>query len=292
MRFFLLAARNSLLLGAHLAILLICATLLHTSAPAAADYLALGDSIAFGYNPLGDFRNAANFRGYPEVLAQELRLNLTNASCPGETSSGLISLENQANPTLDNGCNPYRFQSQFPLHRRYVTSQLDFAIEFLRDHPATQLVTINIGFNDIFALYRVCEQNVDCVLTNLPATLKRLSDNLNIIYTRIRQDAHYQNRIVALTNYVQYYNDTTSVQIFTAVNQIIRERTQDAGGYVADGFAAFAVASIPSALNACATPLLIITDEGCDIHPAPAGHRTLAAAIVAAICSQKFWGTS
>jgi lysophospholipase L1-like esterase len=146
-----------LLPNVRLILLLTVLALLDISAPAAAGnrslqtkptYLALGDSIAFGYDPRRDFRNAANFIGYPEVLAQALDLQLTNVSCPGETSSGFISLESQADSTLGKGCNTFRFQSRFPLHTSYTTSQLDFAVEFLRSHPATQLVTIDIGDND------------------------------------------------------------------------------------------------------------------------------------------------
>jgi lysophospholipase L1-like esterase len=246
-------------------------------------YLALGDSIAFGYDPLRDFRNAAKFTGYPELLAQTLGLQLTNASCPGETSSGVISLKSQADPTLGKGCYSFRFQSHFPLHAAYNTSQLDFAVDFLRRHPGTQLVTIDIGDNDIFALYYVCRQNLDCVRGNLPAMLSRLADNLNTIYRRIRQDAHYQQRIVALTNYVQNYNDPAIVQTFTAVNRVIRQSTQAVGGYIADGFGTFAVASIPAGLNVCRTPLLIIRPDGCDVHPTSVGQRLLAEAIAAVL---------
>src|SRR3954451_11018487 len=111
------------------------------------DYLALGDSVAFGLNPLLDFQNAASFVGYPESLARRLDLNLNNASCPGETSDGLIS---HTNPQLDNGCNPYR--ANFLLHTRYSGSQLDFAVAYLLAHPRTRLVTIDVGANDLFLL--------------------------------------------------------------------------------------------------------------------------------------------
>ena len=42
------------------------------------DYLALGDSIAFGYRPApwADYRNAANFAAYPEDLAAAIAQGL------------------------------------------------------------------------------------------------------------------------------------------------------------------------------------------------------------------------
>src|SRR5487761_1086678 len=53
-------------------------------------YLALGDSVAFGYVPpqavpAPDYRSAHSFVGYPEDVAQALHVRVWNASCPGET---------------------------------------------------------------------------------------------------------------------------------------------------------------------------------------------------------------
>src|SRR6266568_8706008 len=100
-------------------------------------YLALGDSVAFGTNPLLDAHNAANFVGYPEIVAQTLDIEHVNASCPGEATGGFIS------PTgLDNVCRPYR--TTFPLHVAYTGTQLAFAVNFLKNHPRTRLVTIDL----------------------------------------------------------------------------------------------------------------------------------------------------
>src|SRR5262249_25669431 len=77
-----------------------------------ATYLALGDSVAFGLNlvlPPQDRSNPANFVGYPEALARRLELDVTNMSCPGETSSGFVSFFG-----ADNGCRLWR--ANFPLH--------------------------------------------------------------------------------------------------------------------------------------------------------------------------------
>src|SRR5947209_4637182 len=84
------------------------------------EYLALGDSVPFGYSPLVSPFNADNFIGYPTPVAAALKESLTNATCPGETSSHFISLTGS-----DNVCGFYR--AHFPLHVAYSTSQLDFA---------------------------------------------------------------------------------------------------------------------------------------------------------------------
>ena len=63
------------------------------SAPAIASddhpYLALGDSVVFGYITQAGFEygNPHNFVGYPEYVSQALRFSTTNASCPGEATA-------------------------------------------------------------------------------------------------------------------------------------------------------------------------------------------------------------
>src|SRR5215471_6134825 len=96
-------------------------------------YLALGDSVAFGYSPLVDPSDQHNFSGYPTTVARALKENLTNAACSGETSTHFID---SASP-IDNGCAAYR--AHFPLHVAYSGSQLAFADSFLQSHPNTQL---------------------------------------------------------------------------------------------------------------------------------------------------------
>lgn len=129
----------------------VLALLVTSAAPAGAHgseghgYLALGDSVAFGTNPLLDASDADNFTGYPEIVAEKLNVEHVNASCPGEATGGFIS------PTgLDNLCRPYR--AMFPLHTEYTGTQLAFAVNYLKHHPRTRLVTLNLDANDSFRL--------------------------------------------------------------------------------------------------------------------------------------------
>src|SRR2546421_7362458 len=88
-------------------------------------YLALGDSLAFGFQPNHDFTH-----GYVQQLSATLpNLVLNNLGCPGETSTSLV---------LGGKC-PY------PGGR----SQLDTAIAFLRAHRGkVRLITLDIGGDD------------------------------------------------------------------------------------------------------------------------------------------------
>jgi GDSL-like Lipase/Acylhydrolase family len=239
------------------------------------DYLALGDSVAFGYSPLVDPSNPDHFIGYPSTVDQLADENITNASCPGETSGGFIL------PTgADNGCRLFR--TFFPLHVAYSGTQLDFATSFLLSHPRTRLVTIDIGADDLRLLQQQCLDQIPCIEAGLPDLLSTLSANLDTIYGSIRNTAHYRHRLVALTYYALDYRDLVRDAILAALNSVIVDRTHAWGGVVADGFGAFAVAS--NFGDSCTAGLLIpLPSGGCDIHPSPLGRDLLAHAIAAVL---------
>ena len=56
-------------------------------------YLALGDSVVFGFiNNAGfEYVNPANFIGFPDYAGRALKLTDFNAACPGETSGSFLS---------------------------------------------------------------------------------------------------------------------------------------------------------------------------------------------------------
>ena len=232
----------------------------------APDYLALGDSVAFGYSPLVDPSDPRNFSGYPTSAARALKENLTNASCPGETSSHFIDLTGS-----DNGCGAFR--AKFPLHVAYSGTQLAFADSFLTSHPTTQLVSINIGANDLFVLQRTCLGNINCIKNGLPGMLNTLAANLNTIYHHIRTLDGYHNQLVALTYYSLNYSpaNSTANAIISEVNNVVAQVTLAWGGKVADGFGAFAaIATAAFGFDSCAAGLLIETSASpltCNIHP-------------------------
>ena len=148
-----------------------------------AGYLALGDSVAFGYNPLVFNSNPTDtdaYIGYPEVLSK----HVVNASCSGETSGSLI-----VGPP-DNGCAGFR--SVAPLHVGYTGTQLGFAVAYMRAHPDTQLVTIDIGANDLFVLLRTCAGSSSCFAAGFPVMLSSLASNLVTIWRFDNPSQRYQ----------------------------------------------------------------------------------------------------
>ena len=244
-------------------------------------YLALGDSLAFGYSPLLDPTDEDAFVAYPDIVSAAIRIDVTNAACPGETSSHLVNLSG-----TDNGCEFWR--AHFPLHTSYSTTQIAFVDAFLQAHPKTLLVSLDIGANDAQALVNACGglTEIGCIQAGLPGMLATLSANLDTIYGHIRDVDGYRHKLVAVTTYSTNYGDTLTTGVVALFDQVVTERTLAWGGIVADGFGAFAAASAGSGGDACAAGLLIQVAAApltCDSHPSPAGRDLLAGAIVRAL---------
>jgi len=245
-------------------------------------YLALGDSYAFAYSPavsLAGRMNPGNFPGYTDTVANALDLSLTNAACPGESSASLIS-----GTRPDNGCQDWR--DHFPLHVTYTGSQLAFAVKFLRHHHHVDLVTLQIGGNDLLILVRQCTGNVSCIIKGLPAVEAQMAANLNTIYLAIRHQGHYHGVIVAVPYFAFNYNDPGGVAVTTSLDDVIGAVARAHHAQVADVFGAFRTASAPSGIP-CFAGLQVPTPSNptspCDIHPSAAGHAVMAQAVLAAL---------
>lgn len=251
------------------------------------NYLALGDSVAFGYTPPAvtppaAYLDAANFAGYPEFFAARTGLRLANASCPGETTASLITVTAQSNGCENSVGSPVGYRTFFPLHVSYPGAQLDYAVQYLLSHPRTRLVTIDIGANDLF----VCQQVTpsQCTGTDFQAALAEISANLSTIYSALRNRAHYHHDLVLLSYYSLDYRDPALVAQIQALNAALAAPTVRFGGVVADGFTAFLRASQSTGGDPCAAGLLIaLPTGGCDVHPTARGHATLAAAVAQAV---------
>jgi len=259
--------------------------------PASADdhqqstYLALGDSYAFGFNPnvvlAGGGSIPANFPGYTDSVAGTLGLKLTNAACPGETSGSMIS-----GTRPDNGCQDFR--ALFPLHTAYNGAQLTFAVKYLRSHHHTDLVTIQIGGNDLLVLVSFCHADTTCVLNGLPAVLAQMKANLKVIYSAIRNRAHYDGTVVAVPYYsFDYRDDNPTKAVAASLDTAIASVATRYHAKVADVFGAFATASAAAGGIPCAAGLQVFPNPtpppACDIHPSLLGHAVIAKAILAVL---------
>jgi lysophospholipase L1-like esterase len=251
------------------------------------DYLALGDSVAFGYRPpqvtpAAEYLNAANFVGYPEYLSQLEGLRVANASCPGETTASMIVPGAQSNGCENAPGSSVGYRTAYPLHVSYSGTQLAYAVQYLRQHTNTELVTINIGANDVF----LCQETTtdQCTGSDFGKTLAEISTNLATIYAALRNQGHYHGKLVLLDYYSLSYATAADEAGTEAIDAALAATTKEYGGIVADGFGAFERASAAYGGDACAAGLLIpLPTGGCNVHPTAHGARILAEAIAQAI---------
>ena len=197
-------------------------------------YLALGDSLAAGYQPqdAGTLQSCGFHYGYACDLYQELgstntNLQAVNLSCPGETTSSMLS-------GVGSPC-----YSGAP--------QLARAVRFLAQHRGqVALITIDIGAN-----------NVDgCVLSSgsisqscLLQGLAEVERQLPVILTALRGAAGRGVPIVGMNYYDPFLaayllpGGTTlaseSLTVTGTFNQLLEGVYQRAGDQVADVQSAF-----------------------------------------------------
>lgn len=268
------------ILGATLVTLVAAAALLiggRASGDPGRPYLALGDSVSFGYITQAGFeyRNADNFVGFPTYVGLDLGKTVTNAACPGEATGGFISATG-----TDNGCRQYK--ANFPLHTAYSGTQLQFATAFLNSHPNTKLVTLQLGANDAFVLEAQCHNNPVCIAAGLPALLATVESNLDTILTTI-DAAHFNGKVVVVNYYSLDYADANGTELTQLLNSAIKTAADANGAIIADAFTAFENASASAAGHTCAAGLLNTTPGNqttCDVHPSQSGAQLLAQSVV------------
>jgi lysophospholipase L1-like esterase len=241
-------------------------------------YLALGDSVAFGYTPLARKPGILTYySGYPDIVSKETRLKVANASCFGESTGHFLSLQ-----APDTGCQAWR--DMFRLFADYNGTQMDFAVDYLEASRKAQLITIDIGANDLGVLLQDCFGDPTCFGAGLKAALATYGANLTTIFSRIRYEAHYTGPIVAVTTYAVNYANQSEVVPIAALNDVLATVAPVFGVQIADAFAAFGAASIPFSGDACAAGLLIPLAPGvCNIHPSAAGQALIAQTVLALV---------
>jgi lysophospholipase L1-like esterase len=246
-------------------------------------YLALGDSVAFGYQesgvvPAPNYRRASSFLGYPEHLAQALHLRAFNLACPGETSASLINDKAQSNGCENSLHSKIGYRSLYPLHVRYKGAQLAYAVRFLKAHRSVRLVSLMIGANDGF----LCTSTTkDACVSELPALVRKVRRDVRQIVSAIRNRAHYRGQL-AIVNY--YSLDYASALVNTqtrAINQAVDAAAKPFKVVFADGFGTWKAAAARSAGHSCQAGLLtqLGSPAKCGVHPSYAGQALLAQAL-------------
>ncbi len=192
-------------------------------------YLAMGDSLAAGYQPgQGDDKTGGYVGGVLDaVQADTAKTKLVNVACSGET---VVTMVAGGRCAYDEG------------------TQLAQAVEFLHAHSrTTRLVTIDIGANDVqrcvsrspLGIDAVCiQQGLGDVQRLLPLVLARLhaaAPGTQIVV------ANYYNPFLAayLTGAAGQALAQQSVQLQATLNAIIAGAAASVGADVADVATAF-----------------------------------------------------
>lgn len=241
-------------------------------------YLALGDSLAFGYqqaefNNLFPNENPAAFdTGYVDdfghfLLRTHRDTAIVNDGCPGETTDSMI-----AGPCL--------YQLAFPLHHPYVggptSSQLSDALAYLHANPGTvSPITVDIGANDALGVTEgMCNLQPTCIAEHASALFAHIAANLTTILADLRGAAP-QAKIVVLGLYNPFGATIAGADELTgALNEVMRKVAVSADARFADPLPAFnppgtrEQPTICLLTNMC-TPLT-------DIHPTDLGYEVLA----------------
>lgn len=227
-------------------------------------YLALGDSLAFGYQPAFDFNH-----GYADDFFADLQSHgaqdMANMACPGETSSTMIN----------GGC-PYSYLRKYP----YSGPQLAAAVNGLETtyKGLVSPVTLDIGANDI--LHDIDTSTCTVNVNQFNADLATLDANLTQVILPQLQAALTVNGVVTgdllvMNVYDPYQNlCPVTVQYVQIFNQHIANDVQGFGQLV-DVFTPFGGAAVPNA-NICTYTWMCSSYQ--DIHAQDAGYSVIAQA--------------
>jgi lysophospholipase L1-like esterase len=241
-------------------------------------YLALGDSLAFGFQSQIFNENYSAVspdlftQGYVDVFAgmlEQLRpdIQTLNFGCVGETT----------NTFIEGGC-LYTTQG-FELHDTYSGSQLAAAVAFIDAHPGkVSPITFNLGTNDLNGLVETCGSDFACYQQRGPDALSAIEENLDYILDTLRRAAP-NTEIITFTSYsVAFLSDPRFLELTNAFNASVERTAKNHRVHVAQVFDAFNEQPQPATI--CDLTLICSAQ---DSHPSDTGYRVIA---------EQLWDTS
>ena len=227
-------------------------------------YLALGDSLAFGFQPNRDFTH-----GYVadlfHILQNEGTKDVTNYGCPAETSTTFIN----------GGC-PFAPAG-------FV--QLTAALAFLRANTGkVSPVTLDIGADDLLPDFN---PSTCTVRPSFGADLTTLDNNLRQtilpeLHKALMVKDHLRGDLVMMNYYDPFQNICpNSVPMVQTINQHLANDVRGFG-IIVDVFSAFGGAAVPNP-KICTYTWICSPPPGPDIHPTDQGYSVIADTLAAAI---------
>lgn len=247
-------------------------------APPKSYYLALGDSIAYGFQTskaLAGLPPEAFNTGYADLFAARLRqlrprIATVNYSCPGESTTSFLL------PCIWKA-------SGHALHNDYPGSQLGAALAFLAAHRGqVSPITLSLNGNDINEFLLTCPPgDLACLQAGAPAAIAAYQTRLTSILRHLRAAAPGAEIIVVGAYDPDIGAFAFADPLFTQLNQAQREAAATVRARFADPFPAFNPQGDPAAETAAICALTLLCSQG-DGHPSDTGYRALARIVWAA----------
>src|SRR5229473_3991813 len=225
-------------------------------------YLALGDSVAYGFQTskaLAGLPPAAFSTSYADLVAAQLRqlrprIATVNYSCPGESTTSFLL------PCIWK-------TSGHALHNDYTGSQLDAALAFLAAHRGqVSPITLSLNGNDINDFLQTCPPgDLACIQAGAPAAIAAYQARLTSILRQLRAAAPNAEIIVVGAYDPDIGAFAFADPLFTQLNQAQQAAAAAVRARFADPFPVFNPQGDPAETTAICT-LTLLCSEG-DGHP-------------------------
>lgn len=259
---------RSLVLSAVLALIVALPATAHAVAPAntmapatsigpKSYYLALGDSLAYGFQP-----NINILRGYAGDFFRSFssagQSHMINMACPDESTATVIN----------GGCPFTKY-----LKYKYSGPQLDAAVRFIQQHPGqVSPVTIDIGGNDILPLMNTATCTISTT-QSITQIVTAFDSNFNTVLSTLKAALNGTGDLFTMNYYMPYQNKCPNLMPYLLLfNSQIQAVAQKNGVPVADVFTAFGGAISPNP-HICAYTWICAKN---DVHPTTQGYRVIA----------------
>ena len=241
-------------------------------------YLALGDSIGYGFQTskaLAGLPPEAFNTGYADLFAARLRqlrphIATVNYFCPGESTTSFLQ------PCIWK-------TSGHALHSDYPGSQLDAALGFLAGHRGkVSPITLSLNGNDINAFLQTCPPgDLACIQAGAPAAIAAYQARLTSILRHLHAAAPDAEIIVVGAYDPNIGAFAFADPLFTQLNQAQRAAAATVRAQFADPFPVFNPQGGTAAEATAICTLTLLCSQG-DGHPSDAGYRALADVVWAA----------
>ncbi len=233
-------------------------------------YLALGDSLAYGYQPCLSNNSCSKTEGYVYDLFQTLQhegtKDVTNYGCPGETSSTFIN----------GGC---------PYAPGGAPAQLTAAVAFLQQNAGkVSPVTLDIGANDMLPDLSSCVVDVNTFNADLATLDTNLTGTiLPALQGALTVNGRMTGDIVLMNYYDPFQNLCPNTLSYAqTLNQHLAADVKGFG-IIVDVFTAFGGAGTPNNILCNDTWMCPPAGRVPDIHPNSTGYQVIANTFAAAL---------